>query len=651
MGQPLSPEKLVYGAAQAGDPQVSPDGASIVYAVTRHHPQGKHRTTSTIWTCGIDGSAPRQLTFGPGRDAGARWSPDGSQLAFISDRVDRSGIFVLPFDGGEARQLTRHQQPVDALAWSPDGWSIAYTAPFDPQNPGEMSPPEGAAPAVRATRRIDYKQDNRADGYLGDVRSQVYIVDVTSGERRMLTHEPVDHHHPRWSPDGRRLAAQIPALNGMVSRLGLIDVASGATTLVGPERGVVGLWEWSPAGDRILFAGEPERTFQLDLFVHDVASGESRCLTDGLQCLPDAGYPTRLPPSQPVWLDDRRALIHAMRAGASGLYVVDTESGEVAQEQTWQATNSGLSVDRSKRYVVQGHASFERLGEISVFDRSTGAATVVTDQSAALLGDAPAAGWERVEVRREPYTIEGWLLRPADFDPAKRYPVVLDVHGGPNGSYGHGFNLVQQLLATNGFLVVIVNPRGSSSYGREFTQQVTRDWGGEDYQDLMAILDAVLERPEADAARTGIYGFSYGGFMTAWAIGQSDRFQAAVCGAPVFAFASFYGTSDIGHIFGDLQWGGPPWENLEWCTARSPSTHAQRIRTPTLILHGEADQRCPIGQGEEMFVALSKAGCEVEFVRYPGASHLFLGGGHPEHRVDFLSRTLAWFKGHLGEPA
>jgi len=651
MGQPLSPETLVFGVAQAGDPQVSPDGTSILYAVTQHHPRGKDRTTSAIWTCAINGSTPRQLTFGPGRDAGARWSPDGQQIAFVSDRVDRSGVFVLPLGGGEARQLTRHQQPIDALAWSPDGRSIAYTAPFDPRNPDETSPPEGAAPAVRSIRRIDYKQDNRADGFLGDVRSQLCVVDVASGERRMLTREPVDHHHPRWSPKGQQLAVQIPALNGMISRLGLVDVASGATTLVGPERGVVGIWEWSPDGDRILFAGEPERTWQLDLFVYDVALGESRRLTDDLQCLPDAGYPTRLPPSQPVLLDDRRALIHAMRAGASGLYVVDTGSGEVTQEQTWPAMNSGLSVDQAKQFVVQGHASFERLGEISVFERSSGATSVVTRQSAQLLQESPPAGWERVEVRREPFAIEGWLLRPAGFDPAKRYPVVLDVHGGPNGSYGHGFNLVQQLLAANGFLVVIVNPRGSSSYGREFTQQVTRDWGGEDYQDLMAILDAVLERPEADATRTGIYGFSYGGYMTAWAIGQSDRFQAAVCGAPVFDFASFYGTSDIGHIFGDLQWGGAPWDNLEWSTAHSPSTHAQQIRTPTLILHGEADQRCPIGQGEEMFVALSKAGCEVEFVRYPGASHLFLGGGHPEHRVDFLTRTLAWFKGHLGEPA
>ncbi len=366
---------------------------------------------------------------------------------------------------------------------------------------------------------------------------------------------------------------------------------------------------------------------------------------------PRRRLPDPRPPSQPVWLDDRRVLLHAVRAGASGLYVVDVESGEIETLAADPALRVGLSVDDASRFVVQGHASLETTGEIALFDRETREGKIVTTYNQALLEEAPPARWERLEIRRDPYAIEAWLLTPPDFDPAKRYPVVLDVHGGPNGHYGHRFLGDQQCLATNGFLVVFANPRGSSSYGRDFTQQVVGDWGGEDYLDLMAVVDAVLERPYADPDRLGIAGFSYGGYMTAWTIGQTDRFSAAVCGAPVFDLESFYGTSDIGHVFGELQWGNPPHLAPDWVAAHSPSTFAHRVRTPTLILHGEADQRCPIGQGEQMFVALHKAGCPVEFVRYPGASHLFLAGGHPAHRADYLSRMLAWFKSHLGDPA
>jgi dipeptidyl aminopeptidase/acylaminoacyl peptidase len=221
------------------------------------------------------------------------------------------------------------------------------------------------------------------------------------------------------------------------------------------------------------------------------------------------------------------------------------------------------------------------------------------------------------------------------------------VHGGPHSYYGFAFNNMQQTLASHGFIVVFANPRGSGSYGREFAQEVRFDWGGEDYLDLMAVLDAALERPYADKERTGIWGYSYGGFMTAWAIGQSNRFKAAVCGAPCFDLESMYGTSDISHAWGPLQWGGTPHEASEAFAAHSPSTFAHRTKTPTLIMQGEADDRCPIGQGEQMFVALKQAGCEVEFARYPGGSHAMLRVGPPSHRVDFLQRLVGWFTDHL----
>jgi dipeptidyl aminopeptidase/acylaminoacyl peptidase len=646
MSSPLTPDQLVYGLVTAGDPQVSPDGERICYTLSTPD-RASNRVVRQLWRCGVDGSEPRRLTFEGKSNSGGRWSPDGRRIAYVAKGGEPEQWAIVLLDGdGAAREVVRAAQPISGLAWSPDGQSLAYTAPFDPA--GDDGDGKSARSRVRVMRRIDYKQDNRADGYLGDVRQQLFVVDVAGGASRMVTREPVDHNNPQWSPDGRKIAVQIPNRNGMCSQLGLVDVERGEVELVGAPDGVVGVWAWSPSGDRILIAGEPERTWQLDFLLYDVAAGSLRRLTDDLAVLPDAGYPTLEPPSQPVWLDERVVLFHAIRAGASELWTIDVATGALDRVHHWDGVAGGLSVDAARRFVVQGFSDFTTIGQIAVFDRDANSASIITRFNEDVLTASPPAFPERLEIRREPFTIEGWLLKPPDFDPTRRYPVVLDIHGGPNGFFGERFDRLQQCLATHGFLVVICNPRGSGSYGRRFTQQVTGDWGGEDFRDLMAMLDLVLERPYADAARVGITGFSYGGFMTSWTIGQTDRFAAAVCGAPVFDLTSFYGTSDIGHIFSEQQWGAAAAHDPAWLAAHSPATFAHRATTPTLILHGEADQRCPIGQGEQMFVALLKAGCEVEFVRYPGASHLFQSGDDLAYRADYLARALAWFEEHFG---
>ncbi|GAB4323795.1 MAG: S9 family peptidase [Dehalococcoidia bacterium] len=647
MAQPLSPETLVYGFTMAADPQVSPDGGRIVYSLASVDGETK-QGRSDIWLCGIDGANARQLTHGGRQNGGARWSPNGTQVAFVSDRVETSGLFVLPMEGGEARELTRHPNRIIDPAWSPDGTQIAYAVEVDPQAPGAREPNPDEPPPVRVTSRIDYKQDGR--GYLGDKRYQVFVVDVATGERRQLTQDPVDHAFPAWAPDSQWLAVQVLTDNGMHSKLGLVPVTGGvARTIELSPEGTISTWAWSPDGGRIVFTGDTEITWQTDFFVYDVSTGQTRRVTTDLPCLPIGGLPGVQAPAQPVWVDDRRVLFHAVRAGASSLYIIDIDDGTLEELERAEALRAGMSVDRGHRYIVMGHMSLDAVGEIAVHDRETGETAVVTEYCRPTLAEHPPAQWERFDVTRDGFTTEAWLLKPPDFDATKRYPVVLDVHGGPNGYYGYGFTPMQQCLATNGFLVVYANPRGSGSYGRHFTLQVIEDWGGEDYLDLMAVVDRVLERPYADGDRVGIWGYSYGGYMTAWAIGQTDRFRAAVCGAPCFDLESMWGTSDISHVFGEVQWGGPPHASREWYATHSPSEFAHRAKTPTLIIHGEADERCPIGQGEQMFVALKKAGCEVEFARYPGGSHSFIRLGPPAHREDVLRRALAWFQRHLGQ--
>ncbi len=646
MAASLTPEALVYGLKAAGDPQISPDGTQIVYTLSQANPETQKSETH-LWLCDIDGANQRQLTYSGKSNSTPRWSSDGSQITFVSDRIEdeRKGaraIFVMSFDGGDAREITRHGQGVSNLAWSPDGKSIAYNTDFDPENPNEEKRDPETAPTVRVTSRIDYKQDGM--GYLGDKRQQVFIVDVASSERRKLTNRPNDFQLPVWSPDSKMIAAALPNRNGMNSQLVLLDVATGAETIVGPEDGTISSWSWSPSGDRVVYTGDVAQTWQSDFFVYHVDTGGSRRITEDLEPLPAGLF---FGSAAPVWLDDDRVLFNGARAGASGLYVIDLSNGDVELSHGHHATSGGLSADSNNRYVVQTHSSFDSTGELSVYDRERGDLNVITGFNEEFLNEHPPASWERIEVDRNGYPIEAWLLKPSDFDESKSYPLVMTIHGGPNGHYGYDYQAVQQLLASNGFLVVLANPRGSSSYGREFTMAVSLDWGGEDYQDLIAIVDKVLERPYADKRRTGIYGYSYGGYMTSWMIGQTDRFKACVCGAPCFDLESMYGTSDISHTFGDLQWGGQHHQTPEWYRDHSPSTFAHNAVTPTLIIHGEADERCPIGQGEQMFIALKKAGCEVEFARYPGGSHGFTRLGPPPHREDMLCRTLGWMKDHL----
>ena len=344
----------------------------------------------------------------------------------------------------------------------------------------------------------------------------------------------------------------------MRAQLGLIDVETGAETLVGSVDGNVGCWSWSPDGSRLLIAGDDFQSWQLDLFLYNVGKQSMTRLTDDLAFQPDAGFPTVSPPSQPVWISATTAMVHGQERGASGLYAVDVEAKTVEPVVWWPAQHGGLNADQTGRHFLQSASSNDVAGVLIHFDRSTGETRTLFDPNQ---GIETAVGSELVTIERDCYDIDIWLIKPAEFDPAQQYPVILNIHGGPNSWYGHAPSNMDRALAGAGYLVAYSNPRGSGSYGRKFTQEVIGDWGGGDYLDLMAVMDHVLELPYADAERTGVYGYSYGGFMSAWIIGHTNRFKAAVIGAPVVDLISFFGQADIGHDFGPMQIGSTPWEN------------------------------------------------------------------------------------------
>ena len=645
---PIAPERAVYDLPSLAAPRIAPDGSRIAY-VRNQVNRETGKPEGHIWLVDADGSNRRRLTYTGTRNGDPVWSPDGTKLAFTSlrDGDKPHTVVILGFDGGEPEIVSRHATPASGLAWSPDGSRIAYSAAIDPSNPDE-TPRDPKAPApVRVVKRIDYKQDG--SGFLNDVRTQVFVVDVTSGERRQLTSAPVDHLGPAWSPDGTRLALTLPRLNGMASQLGILDVASGDLRTYGPEHGSAHLAAWSPDGTSILFAGNDRDTPHEELFLLDVASGANRPLTDDLPFLPDGGYQSGGPAGAPVWTNDTTVLLHGLLRGGSGIWSLDVPSGALTQVAWWPEMHSGFSVSEDGKTIAQIATSLSGSTGVTAIDARTGTQRLLFNELESFAAETPFADWELITLDREGFTIEAWLLKPPGFDETKTYPVILDVHGGPHNAYGYGVNGLAEVFATNGYLVVLPNPRGSGTYGKAFAEAVVGDWGNEDWKDLEAMLDLVLERPYADAERTGIYGYSYGGYMVAWVIGHTDRFTTAICGAPVFDGESFFGTADIGHEF-YRELGELPWDHTDnRLRDRSPSDHIHNATTPTLVVHGEADDRCPIGQGEQLFVSLVKLGVETEFVRYPGGSHLFVNSGEPAHRVDYNSRTLAWFDRFLRE--
>ncbi len=634
-GAPLTPDQLAYEVEAPSDPQVSPDGRHIAYTLGTVDQNTKKRQ-SQVLLISIDGGQPRALTTVEQSAAGARWSPDGKSLAVTARGT---ALWVIAADGGaEPRELTSHNLGIDELWWSPDGATIAFTGDFDPDD-RDADDSEHGAPRVLVTRRIDYKQDGR--GYLGDRRTHVFLVDVASGSMKRLTTELVDHTSPQWSPDGGQLAMAVARPQEHGSQLLVFDVDSGAGHPVTPPDGMIEGWAWSPDGADLVYVADPDHSLQNDFFCCQVASGVTRRLTE------DVGAELE---GNPIWLAGSHVLFHSIRQGASGLELLDAETGSTELLEQSACRGAQISVDATGQLVAQSRTTLTSTGEIVVFDRRTKTLKTVTDHASKVLVEHPPADWEKLSVKNEGYLIDYWLLKPPNFDPTMRYPVILDIHGGPSSSHGPRFISHQQCWATNGFVVISPNPRGSTSYGRDFAGQVVRNWGEGDYRDLMAVLDAVLEEPYADPARTGIFGISYGGYLTSWTISQTNRFAAAICGEPIFDLESDYGTSDVAYNGLERHGGGPPHAEREWYDSHSPSTFAHQTRTPTLIFHGEADARCPIGQSEQMFTILKKAGCEAEYVRYPGGSHMFFLMGPPEHRADWLGRTLDWFRDHLGGP-
>lgn len=638
--RPIVPDDILR-IETVGDPQIAPDGARVVYTVTTLD-GAADKAYTTLRLVETGGGEPRHLTRGQVRDGSPRWSPDGATIAFLGSRSDGSlQIMLLPLAGGEPYALTHLHHGAGTPVWSLDGTQIAFAARVTP---------EGAdANAPRVARRL--RTFLNGSGYIGDGCWHLFIADVASGETRRITDGDWHHFSPAWSPDGTKIACISTRRDDWdlewvwdvftcnTDGSDLVPVTRSAGVCQGPA--------WSPDGRQIAYYdnGNPGTGSTEDYHLHTIpaAGGAPTNLSGHLDRGVNVGEPPT-PATPPLWSPDGQSLLAVLNfAGNAHCYRCSTD-GEATRviggtSDAWGPSGAGST----------GWPSMSADGSRLAF------AWTGPDSPAAIwmyhpLGSArhPPTQTDYHELTRSNHWVADEIAHsnPARFTvtaddgkrvesllwlpPGKRaadgpFPTLLHLHGGPHGATGEQFGAAIQMLAGHGFAVVSVNFRGSAGYGKPFAETILADWGAKEHADAMAAIDDLIARGVADPDRLGVYGGSYGGYMTNYVITHTGRFRAAVTMATISDLATLSGTTDQWESV-DFDSGGPPWEREAYYREHSAMPRVTRITTPLLILHGEEDRTCHVTEAEQLFTALRKLRREVEFVRYPGESHGFMRG-------------------------
>ena len=659
MPAPISAEDL-YRFRWIDHVRLSRDGERVAYQLGWADAESRQNRSRVVVRKLLE-PEPIEPTGAPRRDHSPEWSPDGRRLAFMSKVGPVDQLFVLDLAAGaEPRQLSWVPEGAASPLWSPDGTRIAFTGTLlsDPDAVvDDPRPPEGRdqprrTPVARIVRRLDYKHDGQ--GFVDGRSHHLFEVSAVGGSVTQLTTGAWDVTGFDWAPDGKSLVVSGNAEPGSDLQrelnLYLVDLDGNRHRLGGGF--YLSSPAWSPRGDLIAFIapsgldpGLLERLWVVPL------TGEGpRCLTatfdqavtDSLITDMRAGHGSRL-----CWSPaGDRVYFLASGPGVTSLYSSDLE-GNVRQEASGQRRI--FDYDLAHGVVAFVASDTNNPGELHILTQ--GAEAQLTDLNP-WLHDRYVAQPERHQFTApDGWVIEGWVLKPEGLDAQMIHPLVLEVHGGPHGQYGWAFFHELQVLAGMGYVVLYVNPRGSDGYGERFRREVVRDWGGKDYVDLMSALDQVIERTGyVDTARIGIGGGSYGGYMTNWAIGQTDRFSAAVSMRSISNLVSEYAQHDI-VLWGTLELGPPPWPDLDELWRRSPIRYVKNIKTPLLLTCGEMDLRCAISQSEELFGAMRLLGKTVELIRFPEESHDLSRSGRPDRRVERLRRISGWYERFLGTAA
>ena len=641
--KPINPD-IGYELANPTGVSISPDGNLAVYGVSK--PDTKSgKLNNSLWIKDIknSGSAPRKLTSGT-TDENPKFSSDASLIAFLrDDSKGKKQIWVLQMSGGEASMVTSLPESIRDFSWKPNSTGFAAVADVDPDYDGDTDYDEIQ---VIPVSRIRYRHDELR--WRGNSVTQLFDVDIATKESKQLTFDDGDQGIPSWSPDGLKLAFISDAMPERDFHAGnevkVLDLSSGKIDCWSKGLADACSANWLPDSNSLAVIGSEDfrlhSYYQGSVYILSPGSDPVRVTDDNVAPI-GGSHPAKNGP--PLFIGENGVILFAGQSGAES-HIYEARIGACGQNKVVDLGGqlTACEFDDSHEQFACIYSTLERSPEVFQGTLSDNSIQMVSDLNSEYFLERIVGETDRFSLNRSGLDIESVLLYPAGFNPSKKYPLVVNIHGGPHGLFANSFDITRQLLSSNGYFVLAVNPRGTSTYGKDYMLPVLGDWGGEDYNDIMACLDHVCMQDYIDSERLAVTGYSYGGFMSSWVIGHTDRFKCAVIGAPVTNLASFYGTSDIGVNFGERQMGGTRTEIKKEYDFRSPLSYAENVSTPALLMHGDSDYRVPISQSEEYFVTLKRLGKIVEFVRFPGQNHGLMRTGNLKMRKEYLTRMLSW---------
>ena len=668
--RPITPQDLLR-IQYVGDPQISPDGSRILFSKKVINEKNKY--VSNLFTVDMDGKLV-QWTQGEAGAGSGRWSNDGSTIAFVSGRdKPKSQIYLIPTSGGEARKLTDLPEgSIGEFKWSPDGKWLAFS--FREQHPDwtEKAKKEreekGLSIPPREIDDIWYRLDG--DGYFGPQRFKLYLVKVSTGEHTLLYDKcPMGGYSFDWSPNSKELAVAHTAnkrpmtepANDQIYRVDLTGQAWMLEGLPADEKMSV---KWSPDGKTLAYVGngakdDPWGVYNNKLYVVSAKGGTPKCLTDGTDyCLTastlsdtkEASYDATV-----VWSPDSKAIYVGVGwHGEAQLGFVEIERGGITllTKGHHLVTVGNLSADGERFACLYGDAT--KLNEVAMYDLSLheDAPGVLTSLNKGFHDEVKVSEPEEVWLEStDGCMVQVWVMKPVGYLAPKRYPGILEIHGGPHAQYGWAFFHEFQVLAAAGYAVVYSNPRGSKGYGEKHCAAIRGDWGNKDWDDIQTVTRWMQAQTYIHPGSMGVMGGSYGGYMTNWVVGHSKDFKAAITDRCVSNMVSFCGNSDFPSR-PDAYWPGCGWGSLDRIAElwrQSPISYFETVDTPMLIIHSEGDLRCNIEQSEAVFSALQVRGIESRFIRYPvTTSHGMSRSGPPDLRLHRLGEILKWWKKFLG---
>lgn len=649
-GQRLLRNVDVFEIEIAADPQLSPNGRQVAY-LRRSMDIMTDRALSNIWIVNTDGSDHRPLLSGTAGYSSPRWSPAGDRLAYVTEAGKRGAeLHVRWMDTGQTALLSNLAGGPGSISWSPDGRQIAFTMLIEAEAPKLASPPakpEGAewAPAVKVIDDMPYRVDGA--GYLRPGYTHVFVIPAEGGTPRQLTSGDYDHDGSlSWSPDGKRIVFSASRVDNPLeqpaeSELWTVDVASGElqklTDRVGPDQSP----RWSPDGRFIAYRGYDDKKMgyhNSSVYLFDVANGASRNISGdfdrSIDDLQWAGNSKQLY----VQYDDRGRSVIASLSLDGTIRTLTDDTGGVDIGRPY--TSGGFSVGGDGIAYSAGRP--DRPADVGYVGRN-GKAQRLTQLNEDFLANRDLGAVEEITwpATVGNYEIQGWLVKPPGFDAAKKYPFILEIHGGPFAAYGPQFSAEGQLYAAAGYVVLFANPRGSTSYGSAFANEIHHNYPSQDYDDLMAGVDTVISKGYIDTSQLFVTGGSGGGVLTAWIIGKTDRFRAAVVAKPVINWGSFVLTADFSAFFTQYWFASLPWEDPEAYWKRSPLSLVGNVKTPTMLFTGEEDFRTPMAESEQYYQALKLRGIDAALVRMPEASHD--STARPSQLIAKVDNILGWF--------